>query len=1243
MFTWFKKMNLDFVLLQETHADETCERMWLNEWGGEGFFANGTDISRGVAILLKPGFRVKVTKVHRDPTGRFILLELTMQGVKLVLGNVYGPNSDEPSIFERMCTTLSVLDCDYIVLGGDFNFCMNISVDRQSVNRCPQNNRKCKDVIMKFADEHELVDIWRANYPSRKQFTFSRNSPPSKSRIDFFLCSKSLIYSKNSAQSEIVDGYLTDHSLVSLQLEISGYNRGRSYWKFNNSLLKEDAFQELIKMRIPQILVENEQPEISPGLLLDTLLTVLRGDIISYTSRRKKELVGQFDALQSDIDALSQLTSPTATQKVRLQAAQAERDEIISKCTHDNMFKARVRWRQLGERGTKYFHALKNRTKPPNTFSALSLRYSQGEDRFSDEIQDMLEEGRTYFADMYQKDALREPERESKFFEHIVKLRLEESRQCEGPLTELELHAALFSLKNGTSPGPAGYTAEFYKCFWQELKLVVVRALQEIQNTGMTRADFKNSVTILIPKRDKDPRYINNLRPISLLDVPYKIFTKAIAVRLGRVIKICIDGDQTGFIKGRYIGENIRLILDVMEHCNEHGKLGLLLACDFRKAYDTVDWEYLLSALKHFGFGPDLVKLVSSLYGYVSEDNLPRAVVQINGHLSRPYTIQKGLRQGCPLSCYLFLLCLEPLLTKIRAAEAIVGMQVGDADIKVTAYADDVTVLLDGSEASLENCVSLFEEFKSISGLQLNRQKTRPFWIGKNADTKRPICRHLELSWETTPLEVLGVKIPNDPDIDIGNLNYESKISQLKARLALWSYRYLTPYGRVHLIKTEALSQLTYLMTVLPKPSPILIKSIEKVMFNFIWGNKKDKIKRATLKSKYKNGGLQVPDIDCRADSLKMTWIKKYVDDEINSSWKSAVKPIFSLPNDMNIFECNMAPEVVCRKVKSAFWRETLLAWNRIKRPEKGKLSGKAVLSQVLYLNANINLESSGIYEWKLMERKNVVRIGNLYDIQNRSMYTARELISKYGFHPLSALALLKSIPLQWKRTLLAEKPATFRNYSVELVELGSAIYVAKWAYKKLFRTCVEPEISHSKWTRELNLPADMQWTEVYDALYKTTKDITIRWLQFRLIHRILPANKRLHIFGIVESNECHHCPVPESLLHVFWECSVVQTFWRAINRAYHITLDRVAVILNILKEGQHRMPTHSLQLLIVIVKQFVWRCRSNQIRPSIEEAAKMIFKVYRVEKYISVITGRSTDCEELWAPILRPLSQWRD
>ena len=583
-------------------------------------------------------------------------------------------------------------------------------------------------------------------------------------------------------------------------------------------------------------------------------------------------------------------------------------------------------------------------------------------------------------------------------------------------------------------------------------------------------------------------------------------------------------------------------------------------------------------------------------------------------------------------------------MTEIRTDQTIGGLRVGNVDIKVTAYADDVTVVLDGTPTSLENCVSLFEAFRSISGLQLNRQKTRPFWIGKHATRERPICNHLDLSWEETPLEVLGVKIPNDPEADIGSLNYDAKINSLKTRLALWSYRYLTPYGRVHLVKTEALSQLVYLMTVLPKPNPTSIKSIERIIFNFIWGNKKDKIKRATLKSKYKQGGLQVPDIDCKADSLKMTWIKKYIDTDVISSWKKIVEPMFSLTNEVNIFECSMSPDIIHRKIKSDFWREVIVVWNKIKMSERTELTGQLVLSQVLYFNSHLKLELSGFYEWKRLVRNNVVRVGNLYDVHSKRMFTAEELIAKYGFNALSAIVLLAAIPNEWKRTVISDKPTVFQNYSADLLDLSSVKRVTSWAYQKLLNSCKtsQPEVSQSKWSRELNLPADMQWTVVYERLYDTTDDITLRWLQFRLLHRILPTNKRLQIFGIVDSNECHHCPtIPESLLHVFWDCEAVQKFWREVKRVYKTSLERSSVVLNVFQKGSPCMSIDSLQLLTLLAKQYIWRSRMHRTLPSVEGLAKTIFSTYRVEKYVSAITGKTSKCDTRWGPLLRPLAQW--
>ena len=304
------------------------------------------------------------------------------------------------------------------------------------------------------------------------------------------------------------------------------------------------------------------------------------------------------------------------------------------------------------------------------------MKHSKEIDDISDKIDDMLGESVAYFSKLYERHhRLADADLCREFLENIYTLTHEQKTECEGILTEAELRAALFSLKNDTAPGPNGYSAEFFKFFWDELKDIFLSMVQEVQTAGKAKQSFKKSVTILIPKRNKDQRFIENFRLVSLLYVTYKIYTKAIALRLNKVMKHCIGDDQTGFIKGRYIGENVRLMLDIRDHCITNDRKALLLACDCHKAFDSLNWEYIETVMKGFGFGPDMLNLVRSIYASTDGDSLPQSVVQLNGFLSQPYSLNRGVRQGCPLSCYLFLLCIEPLLAYIRSSNAIRGYQ----------------------------------------------------------------------------------------------------------------------------------------------------------------------------------------------------------------------------------------------------------------------------------------------------------------------------------------------------------------------------------------------------------------------------------------------------------------------------------------------------------------------------------------------------------------------------------------
>ena len=489
---------------------------------------------------------------------------------------------------------------------------------------------------------------------------------------------------------------------------------------------------------------------------------------------------------------------------------------------------------------------------------------------------------------------------------------------------------------------------------------------------------------------------------------------------------------------------------------------------------------------------------------------------------------------------------------------------------------------------------------------------------------------------------MLGIKIPNKNGSDIRQANYPEKIESLKRRLSLWSYRYLTPYGKIHLVKTEALSQLVYSMTVLPKPSPLHIKQIETAVFQFIWGNKNDKVKRATLKSKYKEGGLQVPDVSTQADSLKITWAKKYMNKEIKHNWKTIMKSQLSLSENLSIFDCNPSLEIITKAVKSQFWREILQAWARMENAQETPRTGEEALRQTLWMNKHINLETIGIFDRRVLIQRGLTQVRNLYNLQRRCMLTTNEIAAKYDLHPLSASALLRAIPDNWKRFISANRPARLTTEVSRTAELHKVPGVARWAYRKLLTVSCQPIKSQQKWKHELKLPANFSWSNIYQGLYETTDDIPLRWLQLRILHRILPTNKHLQIFGISQTDKCQHClSVPESLIHIFWTCPVTQRFWRDLSQMCNSTdFTDVRVMLNSFTETAACMPRQSIQLLTLISKQHIWRCRARSVKPTIHRLIDALRAASKVDKYVSKIKGSSTKFEKLWNPIINILPQ---
>ena len=178
------------------------------------------------------------------------------------------------------------------------------------------------------------------------------------------------------------------------------------------------------------------------------------------------------------------------------------------------------------------------------------------------------------------------------------------------------------------------------------------------------------------------------------MNCDYKIAAKAIANRLKNVIPKIINNDQTGFLKGRFIGENIRLIDGIINHTKSNNIPGLLLFLDFEKAFDTVEWPFIWKTLDSFNFGPSITNWIMLCY-----QNIESCVLN-NGWASNFFALERGVRQGCPLSPYIFLLCVEILAERIRTNKDIEGIFIKGNEIKVSQYADDTTPILNGSGKS---------------------------------------------------------------------------------------------------------------------------------------------------------------------------------------------------------------------------------------------------------------------------------------------------------------------------------------------------------------------------------------------------------------------------------------------------------------------------------------------------------------------------------------------------------------
>ena len=369
---------------------------------------------------------------------------------------------------------------------------------------------------------------------------------------------------------------------MELNIDVFNFQKGPGYFKLNNSFLLDNQYQESIRKSTTEITTINK--DANPNTLWELIKGSIRNETIKYGSMKKKERDRIEQQLTNDIENLNKIMNDTVNNETvylleqQIDSKKTELNTLIDKKIEGYILRSKAQVIEEGEKKTKYFASLEKKRAESKLITRLNIK-----GKITTDQNEILKEEKSYYEKLYSKHDLKQSS--YNFFDNNVeKLDEVEQKICEGLLTEQECAAALKEMKNQKSPGSDGLTTEFYTIFWNNIKQFYISSINFSYQNGKLTELQTQSIISLIPKSDKDTSILENWRLISLLNVDYKIATKVIANRVKKILYKIINCSQTGFLKGRYIGENIRLLFEIIEHAEEQEIPGMIFFSDFEKS-----------------------------------------------------------------------------------------------------------------------------------------------------------------------------------------------------------------------------------------------------------------------------------------------------------------------------------------------------------------------------------------------------------------------------------------------------------------------------------------------------------------------------------------------------------------------------------------------------------------------------------------------------------------------------------
>ncbi|GJT85019.1 RNA-directed DNA polymerase, eukaryota, partial [Tanacetum coccineum] len=544
--------------------------------------------------------------------------------------------------------------------------------------------------------------------------------------------------------------------------------------------------------------------------------------------------------------------------------------------------KAKIRWSIEGDENSKYFHGIMNKKR-----SQLAIRGTLANGEWISEPHRVKNEFFTHFKKQF--SPIQAP---SICFDFTFPTRLssDQVQDLERPVTYEEVKRAVWDCGTNKSPGPDGFSFEFYRKYWTTIDDDVFQAVRDFFVNGHFPRGCNSSFIALIPKI-QDAKFVKDFRPISLIGSVYKIIAKILANRLCLVLPYLISDVQSAFVANRQILDGPFILNELLSWCKFKKLNGMIFKVDFEKAFDSVKWDYLDETLKAFGFGLKWRNWISSCL------NNAMGSVLVNGSPTLEFQFHKGLKQGDPISPFLFILIMETLhltFKRVLNAGLYKGISLNDSfTISHLFYADDVVFIGEWNNNNIQTLLSVLRCFYLASGLKINLHKSKLMGIGVSSNVVAAAASLIGCSILTAPFNYLGVKVGSN----MSRINsWDDVISKVSSRLSKWKLKLLSIGGRLTLLKSVLTSIPLYHMSIFKVPIGVL-NHLESIRRNFFYGVDGSDRKLAwigwnmVLTSK-KNGGLGVSSFFAHNRALLFKWVWRFLTDG-SSLWTRFIKAIF--------------------------------------------------------------------------------------------------------------------------------------------------------------------------------------------------------------------------------------------------------------------------------------------------------------------------------------------------------------